>query len=327
MIKSKYKTYSFLVIWFLLSTVAGFRPVGLTRDMGNYIEDVITYSGIKSIDFSVREPLNYLILEFVRLFLSSSYRGYFIICAFIGVGLKLRFIYKNSLFSTLSILFYLAHSFVLHDMTQVRAGIGIGLFLLATPYLAEKNVYKYFFLILIGSLFHYSIILLFPMYLINSERINKKKYLFFLVISFLVYHFGLLKGILYSIMGYIPSFLSFKISYYLLNEQFSINPFNLKMISSILVAIFLIIHSEKFKEKKDILFLKIYTISICCFYIFSDIPAFAHRLSELFGVVIIVILPHTVKIFKQKKIIYFFILLYGLIIFYDTYFIQKLIYL
>ncbi|WP_256742632.1 EpsG family protein, partial [Cronobacter sakazakii] len=59
----------------------------------------------------------------------------------VSIGIKLHAIKKISSSPILSLIIYIAFYYILHDMTQIRAGVAAGLFLLAIRELASgKNI-------------------------------------------------------------------------------------------------------------------------------------------------------------------------------------------
>lgn len=70
---------------------------------------------------------------------------------------------------------YISFYFVLHEMTQIRAGVVSALFLLAVYYIAKKEKRKALLLIIVGSFFHYSSLALLPTLMLAIKISTAKK--------------------------------------------------------------------------------------------------------------------------------------------------------
>ena len=77
------------------------------------------------------------------------------------------------------------------------------------------------------------------------------------------------------------------------------NPFYL----SILFFYFTILsHVNLMQSRVDILCTKIISYSLFLFAAFISFPVLAFRVSEFLGIVLIILLPHSTLLFKQKKL-------------------------
>jgi len=121
------------------------------------------------------EP-GFVLLSYISgLFSTNSVRIVFVVFALFSVFLKITAIRVLALDIYYSIYLYIVLYFVLHEMTQIRAGLASGIFLYAIPSL-EKNKSRYVFLILIASLFHYSALVLLVLIFVNHNSINRPLY-------------------------------------------------------------------------------------------------------------------------------------------------------
>ena len=107
----------------------------------------------------------------------------FVIYASIGVTCKIFAIKRLTSLLFLSLVIYISNVYLLHDMTQIRAGVASGIFLLAIRPLAEHKIFRYTALILLASLFHYSSLLLLPLVVLKNQPIaSKSKYLWWSIV-------------------------------------------------------------------------------------------------------------------------------------------------
>jgi hypothetical protein len=104
-----------------------------------------------------------------------------------------------------------------------------------------------------------------------------------------------------------PEFLKYKFQLIsdniLLEKLGEINIFNFQYLSYIIIYYLLLIKIDllQMKNKYTILFLKLFAIAIISFYTLSSIPVLAFRISNIFGSVLILLLPMILLIFKDKK--------------------------
>lgn len=247
--------------------------------------------------------------------LIKSFSGNFIILisfyALLGISLKLWFIHKYSISFWLSILIYISNYFILHDMIQMRVSISGVLFLMAISQLENKNKRNAFLLTLLSVFFHYSSIVLFPFLLMNSRTINKLFYFSLIPISYCLSLMNL--GLPFIIRNVDielvqKAFDSYENSLYI--QDATLNIFNAVQLFKIFIAILLLnkIGIIVKRYPMSIILLKIYIISISIYALFSEMPVIAQRLSELLGVVEILLIPCLYCIFVQKKIGEYFVI-------------------
>ncbi|MFN3712003.1 MAG: EpsG family protein, partial [Alishewanella aestuarii] len=130
------KLFLFLIS-ILLILIAGFRPVGFDRDSIAYI--LLLDTPLNQADLKDKEPAFWLIVELNRSLFEGNERTFFLIFAILGVSLKIIAISRLSLDPILSLWIYICSYFLLHDMTQIRAGVASGIFLLSIQDMHNKN--------------------------------------------------------------------------------------------------------------------------------------------------------------------------------------------
>ncbi len=84
--------------------------------------------------------------------------------------------------------------FVLHELTQIRAGVVSALFLLAVYHIAKKEKRKALLLIIVGSFFHYSSLALLPTLMFGNKDFNRKENIMIALLiplSYLIYFGGI----------------------------------------------------------------------------------------------------------------------------------------
>lgn len=324
-----YYSYLFILFFVLLFFIAGFRPVGLDRDSENYARAVQSFIITHKYNFITIEPSFYLIVNVSKFLFDDVVRGVFILYALLGVSLTLYAIKKNSSFPLLSLIVYSCFYFVLHEMTQIRAGVAGAIFLLAIPDIVNRNLKSFLIKTALATLFHYVAIIMLFIYLINSKHNKQLFYLFLPLIGILCAITNVGRFFLMSIINFLPEFLSYKINIYLALHEMGIfteiNVFNLYYSSLLIIYYFAIINTNKFKKEIDVLQIKILGWMLFTFYSFYFLPVFAFRISEFLGLVLIFILPDLISIVREKYFISFVVFLYSIVALFNYIFVQKLL--
>jgi len=305
--------FLFWSIALILILIAGLRPVGLDRDSTAYATVI---QSVTKVSFLGLEPAFWVIKWFNDIFFHSNVHTFFLIFAALGVSIKFLAIKRLSKLPWLSVIAYLSMYFILHEMTQIRVGVAAGIFLLSIPDIYNRNFKKFIKKALLASLFHYSAIIVVPLYFLNPRKIGK---IYFLlpITGLLFAYFDLSKMLLTNFVGALPEFLAYKVNIYLslleLGEHSEINTFNVYYSFLLLIVSYFSLFRntmDKTKFSYDILFIKILSIMLFMFYFFSAMPVFAFRISEFLGVISIILLPNLVMYFKQKEIPLLLISLY-----------------
>lgn len=305
---SNYKNILFLVIGMLLIIFVGFRDGESVRDYRAYItmfnnSETIIEPGFTFIAFIIKK---YIFDNVILLFL---------IYAILGVGTKLKAIIQLTPLLFFSLLVYLSNFLILHEMTQIRVGVASGILLLCIKPIYERNLKTFLILCLVAVMFHYSAIILFPLWFINRNNPNKVLLLLLIPLGFLVYFLNI-NLILTIPIPYIQN----KITVYQdlqalgLNGFDKINVFNsLFLLRCAIYYLFLFKYELLIKSNKyTVILLKIYALSLFVWPTFSIMPVVAFRINELLGIVEIILLPMIFYLFKPgiyAKAFVFFICL------------------
>ena len=319
----------FLLVFVLLFSIAGFRPVGIDRDSENYARAIQSFIIIHKYNFIQLEPSFYLIVNVSKFLFDDVVRGVFIIYALLGVSLILYAIKKNSSFPLLSLIVYSCSYFILQEMTQIRVGVAAAIFLLAIPDIVNRNLKSFLIKTALATLFHYSAIIMLFTYLLGSKTYTNKTYtklfyLFLPIIGILFSIFNAGKFFLAPIISFLPEFLSYKINVYRDLSQmglFNINRikvFDILYLELFIIYYFAIINKNKFKKETDVLQFKILGWAFFIFYFFSLFPVVAVRISQFLGIVSILALPSLISIVREKFFMYFLIVFSAFIMLYNV---------
>lgn len=312
----------FISIGFILFVIAGFRSSNVDRD---YLPYVDYFQSIKEFGFyfqnaywSYAEPFYYFIPLMFR-FLSNGYyiELTFLMFALVGVCFKLRGIYLLTSYWALSLLIYYSNFFLLHEMTQIRIGVATGLFLIAIKHYVDKDNFKSLFAIILALMFHYSSFLMFSIFLLKRDKIKFVNYFILLGLSIVCYFLNVNLLILISKIASIPKILVY-INLMSQGYHSEINVFNIILLFNLAITLVMSYKITLIQEsnKYAMVLLKLNYISIISFIILYSFPVAAFRISEIFGIVQIVLYTQLTYVFKEKWFSYFLVFTYCILYFY-----------
>jgi hypothetical protein len=294
--KEKPKLTLLLVVIFLI-IIAGFR--------GNIDNDHLTYIRYYELISSghpfVFEPF-FLLISYIVNFTINNVLAVFVIFAIFGVSLKYIAIKKLSNFWMCSILVYFSYFFLLHEMTQIRTSIASGILLLCIPFIYNKNLKGFLILVLLGSMSHYSLIAIVPMYYISTKKVENI-FFFLIPITYIFFYLNINISSIISLMSSFYNTGGSRFEYYaMLAETNSIEVFSVLQLIHITIS-YILLWKWKFLAKKNdyfIILLKFYIIGTSLFVALADIPALGIRFSELFHIVEIILIPMLIYLTKRK---------------------------
>lgn len=291
-----------------LIVVTTFRSVGIDSDSLSYLD---AYNAFRLGSITIVEPtFNIFALIANLLFGGGGLIFVFFLYAIFAIPIKFYAIYKYSNSAFISIIVYLCIFYILHDFTQIRVGVAAAFYLLAIPDLINGNIKGYLIKIVLASLFHLSAIILFPLYLLSNKTINYKVVFYAPLLTLCaVLLLGDVSSLLISLFSYLPSIIADKAIAYIygvqLYEHFDkVNVFSKITISSYIIfsIYFFSVVRQKNVTSNDIIYLKLFSIMLCVFYILSSVPVLASRSFELFSVSFIFSFPEFITKIKPRII-------------------------
>lgn len=159
--------YVLLIPSFFYALLVGFR-YETGADWGTYKEYYMSVLSGSNLDLE----FGYAFLNEIIAFFSLNYQSFFIVVAFIQIGLVYIFFeqHRNILFWGI-LLFFIAGPF-LSSLNVIRQSIAFFVFLFSLQFIIKKDWRRYLVSIFVAFSFHSSSIILLPLYLVN--RINSK---------------------------------------------------------------------------------------------------------------------------------------------------------
>lgn len=290
--KALYAKLLYGVICGFLILYAAFRDGDAVADYNVYLQYYENYTDV------LVEPSFVLISFFVHhIFAHPIF--VFIIYAILGVTLKFVAIKQLTQLWFLSILIYISYFFILHELTQIRVGVASGLVLLSIKPLYERNLKRFLVYAIIAVFFHFSAIIIFAFWFLNPFKINRFLYGLLIPIAYVVYFLKI--NLVYVIpIPYIKEKMDI---YQQLLETQQINVFNLLYLVKCVILYYLLYFLPQIQaySKYAVILLKLYAISLFCFTFFAIIPVLGFRISELIGIVEIIVLPFIYYTIKPKE--------------------------
>lgn len=287
---NKYVLYTF--VGFILIFIAGFRSEQGNPDYANYKE---MYEDARTGDVIVE--FSYVFISHIVQFIFDNILFVFLVYAIIGVSLKLTAIKQLTDLWFLSLIIYFSNFFILHEVIQIRVGVASGFLLLCIKPIYDRNLKRFLVLVLLAVFFHVSSLIILPLWFLGKfkNKINLFVIGIIIPISYCVYFMNV------TILNFIPiPYVQEKLDVYAQLQELGtadflteINVFNYVFLARILFFYFLLYKSELLMShnKYTVLLLNIYAISLFMYPALAMMPVLAGRISELLGVVEIILLP------------------------------------
>ena len=288
------------LVFFTLLIFAIFRNPygGLSADYFVY-EEIFNMSNQSLSNVMKLYPENdigFLILnKFFRLFTDNFYIFLFVVHSLIIIG-YLYFFYKYSKNIWLSVILLVSIGSYYVSFNAIRQFLVIGILLLSSKYLFERNLIKYLICILFLSTVHKSVLIMIPMYYLLSIDVLKKEFKSILIFSFFVL-------IIFFNLEYIIEFAQLFIYSNYTQNSFGMDKGVLfSIIRPILICLFVICMKNSFSLKNQenrIMFNGV--IFFLIISIFSLKLSILTRFIYYFIPFVLVLIPNVLDGMKQKE--------------------------
>lgn len=240
---------------------------------------------------------------------------FFLVCIIIPAYFIYLSLNRSEYYTGSAIMFYiLSYVFMINGMRQ---GIACGLFIFAYRYIIEKRILLYVLFILIGSLFHASILILLPLYFVLNIKWNiKNVYYIILYISSYLFVF-------FDFSGVLSYFYTFTLGNRNYSEIYgdirveSASSIGFIFISVLNTIIFIMIIKTDFFKKQRVLS-SFFLLSAACTNLAFNIPSI-NRVAIYFVLFTYLLLPmlisEYVRLYRRydRRFVYlFFIIMYSM---------------
>jgi hypothetical protein len=285
---------------FLLLTLALMLGTGL-----RYAEGVSVGEYLKAPDEILQKDPGYFLLTSLFNHLGIPFGVFAFLFSAFWVGAKAFQMFRLSNAPLLSIVIYACTFYPLQELIQIRAGAASGMLLLGLPSLVHGRRLAFVGMLLAAISFHYSAIALLPLAFMRAEAERPRVYLAVLLASAALAASGLR---LDFHIQYLESMdIGGRIALYALDpggELAAPTAFNRVSIPNLLLAVVLLLKFDRVKQITPYAshVVRIFAVSqIVYLLLVQGLPAFAFRLSELFGIVGVLAWPLLLGLVRDEK--------------------------
>lgn len=212
---SKTNDYMCIFIMVCLIALSGFRSLDTGSDTMAYYKlyemaPTLSWDSFifcfKSIFLKNNNGIEngYILLEMISKSLGISFNLFLMLVAGIFHVLLYRFIKAFSDEPVFSWIIYTCLLFTFFGLTGLRQTIAsIPVLLLGTRYIKDRSFFRFILMIVIGSIFHHSVIVFLPFYWIANSKESKGRIVGSIVVFAIIFLFrSQLIGVITSIIGY-----------------------------------------------------------------------------------------------------------------------------
>lgn len=312
-----------LAIFFPLFFLAALRGETVGGDLQNYLPAFDAISHAQSFEQFISatntEP-GFSVLNFIISCISPTHRAFLVITSFISLIGPALLIYRYSSNPAISALLYFSFGFYTNTYNNVRQSIALSLCFISIIFILDKKKWKWFFLLMVASVIHYSAIVCFLLYPITKYMIKIKNLVIVMGIAFALFYFA--KS---SIMGLIVN--SFFIRYdpdSILNDSTGGWPlFVFYFLILIVETIFYLFHKKNISDenKKMSIFFIALQLMATIFQIYATIWSSMTRVTLYFYIPVIVAIPFYINMCEKRlrRIYLIIVLCFSLLFLKNTY--------
>ena len=323
--KKLVKTFFFWFSVVVLILFSGLRKMGVGVDDFNYVQKFLSIPDVSywmsgdfvySFSSTWMEPAYIFVGALLRVF-TDNYSILFLVIASLSVGLAASNYKELSNKYILSLLLFFVHTYLYRDMTQLRFAISaaIGLYLISQ--VARREHLLVMRTIFFASLFHITSLTYLIVYVFSFITVTRGKLILILAISVVM---GAMK-VTPVLLGALPFLgpISIKLTNYSNSDYASsLGILDITNIKNVLILLLLFLLWNRIQPKvryfeSMMLFM---TLSASWRLAFSDFAILAARVSSLFGIVEVILLPSIILAFRQKLLITLIIIVYAFLTLY-----------
>ncbi|MFD3245895.1 EpsG family protein [Rahnella aquatilis] len=301
---------------FILFIVAVLRGDDVDRDYKTYIS---IYEYLINGDSYTIEP-TFILFTFISHAITGTPFLIFVIYASLALYYKAKYIRYFSPYICLSLLLYYSNFYFVHELTQIRIGVASAIGFFSLKYLIEGRKNKFIAYVLIATLFHFSMIVLLVSLLFDKNKISNNFISSAFILIVISYSLIILNVSPLDLLRYVPvSVIQEKLAIYKYQTANgmveAVNVISALQLIRIGAIILIFCNAKKFDNNNSMVLLcKLYSLSPICLALLSSLPAFAIRISELFSVADIVVLPILASYCKQKNVARFAVVVLSVLV-------------
>lgn len=295
--KSKGARGLLLLTFFFLFFFAGLRGEGIGFDYDNYVDNIF-----KSDNLPFIEPGNMLLAGLLRPI--GSVTLYFMTYAMVAVATKTLMIRRCSNYPILSVLMYFSIYFLVQDMGQIRYGLAVGICTFALISIANGDKKRFWVLVLLASMFHFSALIVIPAYFIRKIQFTPVVLYVLLIFgsAFVILDFS---DIMYRILELMPiEGISYRAAYYMVAEEDN-GAFGFNMSLLMRLCVLFVFYTYQKKHTSDKYFntmFNFFLYGVISYCILNFNQEFASRGSGYFKFLEVILIPYVIYHIKRPQI-------------------------
>lgn len=230
------------LIAFMIAFVPVFLVSAVRFDVGRDYMDTYVYTFNKVLldANDIRMDLGFLYLNKIIAFFGANYQWIFVISSFIINFFICKVIFEKSNNKFLSLFIYICGTLFFFSLNGIRQTMALALFYYSLKYIEKQNIKKYFFINIVGALFHASAILFLPLYFILSKKLSVKLKLFLILIMIFILPISI--NIIHNLL------LTTKYSMYITTGAY--NPLDAINVSTIINILLFVVYEYIYQTKK-----------------------------------------------------------------------------
>lgn len=315
----KYPRLYLVFIFVVFFLISGLRSPLVGNDTLNYVQLFDELRILPVSNFESRFEKGYLYFNLFLGYLFKNSQALLIISALIICSGYFFLITKYSKIPWMSVYLFLTLRFFDASMNVLRLSIAMSLIFVGVYCLLENKRICFFLFVILASLFHNTAIIFIVVYFLKYFKLNIKYLTITIMISFgITFFFDKLIFIVFQIF---PAYTSYITSSYMGNEVKLATVLNL--IINLIVFVWIFYMHKRSNDPTDEALIKIFFIGVCISVISFEFTLL-DRVSELFTVFMIVLIPNSISLIKSSKMKIF--ISYAFIIFFFLYYLVIVIY-
>lgn len=228
------------------------------------------------------------------------------IMAFFNIIILFTFIYKYSAYPNVSLLLFCGMFMFTGLMGLIRQSLAISIALWA---IMEKNKKKFYVLLVLACLFHYSAIIVLIVRVIKCKIYPIRLYLYAIIFALLVSVIG--KMVLMAAVAILPTIIAWKLEIYLAEEAGMSFGLNMAVIIRLFTLVLLLMYAKRIKNRwheLGLYMINIYALSLILYIGLSFLPQLASRGVVYFHYFEIFAVPLLLSVARDYKRFFIFFL-------------------
>lgn len=302
--------YGLFMILMIIIIIEVVLLVPLSPDYENY-SSTLTLAP-SEYNFVSMEPAYWLIVYIVQQFFNSQPFALYFIFSILTFMIASIAYDDSSPYPFFSILLFFLLLYPNHGLIQIRQGLACSIWLYSLKYVVNGDWKKYFLFVSLAVLFHYSSIILYFIYFIDSKKINKPVYLLMPLVAVLLSYIISL-DFLDSVAKILPFPFNIKLMSYISSMEIEgqssrVNRVNVvNLVSVTMIALYyislLMVSVSKVRKLKEyyIIHVKLLTFAILSFIALRNLPVLSFRLNVFFQCSIPVIVSFVISSIVREK--------------------------